>query len=653
MQRTCRVTLGVVLAVGILAASVQAASVPVFIFSGQSNAVGQRTNTAELTPALQAVQPNVLFYGPTSTSAPATWNPFVPPDETGVPSGSGFGPEITTGQALLSPGWPRTAMVKFASGGTNLYSQWNPNIGGSLYSQMLTRVNQSLADLPVQKGVTGTPAGFFWMQGESDSDTLGHANAYQQNLTNFIQRLRSDLGQPNLPVVLGQINNAFTYTWAVRQAQATVARTVPYVSLAKTDDLQRATGEPIHFSSQGTVDLGTRYAALYQTALAHSPGPASLLANGSFEAPALGSYSMFPAGNASLTGWTIAGSDGVTLAKNTVFSEAPASDGVQWLSLETNGPKAAPNNWGSVSQSFATVPGKTYRVDFDRAALSTGDGGAFTMTYDVGGPAVTLPIGTTDSGTGGNIPSLTMTPWTAKTFTFVATAASTTLRFTGAGRVNGFYGAAVDNVRAYEVPATFLANGGFERSEVGNWTTYGAGATAINNWTVLAAGVTLTPDATFPGTQAREGKQWLSLTTIGGAAGGVRQTFTTVPGETYRLSFDYTALSHGDTSGANVVYEMSYDVGDGPQQLTVDCTGTPVLNFAPWTTQIFDFQADGPSTTLTFLAGAGSYAGFYGPAIDNVTVSLADPDHPIPEPATCALLAMAMGAMGGYVRRRR
>jgi len=622
-------------------------AVPLYIFAGQSNAVGWKTNTSELTPALLAAQGNVLFYGPTSSTPSPAWGAFQPPDETGIPSGSGFGPEITAGRDLAAAlGDPKVAMVKFAAGGTNLHTQWNPNIGGSLYAQMMTRVNQSVAALPGQQGATADPAGFFWMQGESDSDTLVHANAYQANLANLIRRVRSDLGRPDLPVVLGQINNAFNYTWLVRQAQATVAANLPYVRLATTDDLQRAPGDPIHFSTQGTVDMGVRFASVFQEALAEA-APASLIVNGSFETPTTGGYALYSSGSSAIPGWTVGGSDGVTLVKNTQFSGAPASDGVQWLSLETYGSLASPNNWGTISQTFATRPGQTYVVQFDRAALSTGDGAAFYLSYDVGGAATRLPISTKDSLNSSNIASLTMTPWVAKSFSFTATGTATTLRFTGEARVGGFYGGAVDNVRAYEALPNVLANGSFESGDVATWQTLAPGSTTLAGWTVLGAGVTLSDDATFGGAQARDGVQWLSLTTIGGSAGGVSQTFATQPGMDYLLTFDYTALSHGDTTGNNVIYELSYDVGAGPVPLTVNAQGTPILNFAPWTTETLRFTATGASTTLTFLSGPGSFSGFYGPVVDNVWISA------VPEPSTISMVvALAAVAPWVYLRRR-
>jgi hypothetical protein len=52
-----------------------AGAVPVFVFAGQSNAVGVNI-LSELTPAQQTAQPNVLFYGPNETGN--TWGALTP-----------------------------------------------------------------------------------------------------------------------------------------------------------------------------------------------------------------------------------------------------------------------------------------------------------------------------------------------------------------------------------------------------------------------------------------------------------------------------------------------------------------------------------------------------------------------------------------------
>ena len=51
---------------------------------------------------------------------------------------------------------------------------------------------------------TGTLAGIIWHQGESDSNPAG-SEAYAQNLTELIARLRQDLQAPNVPFVAGRL----------------------------------------------------------------------------------------------------------------------------------------------------------------------------------------------------------------------------------------------------------------------------------------------------------------------------------------------------------------------------------------------------------------------------------------------------------------
>src|SRR5262245_4499132 len=175
-------------------------AVPVFVFAGQSNAVGVDT-LDELRADQKAPQPNVLFYGPNETGN--TWGPLAPC--TNLNLGGCFGPEISTGKSISdAQGGALVAEVKYAVGASNLYNLWNLAGVDNLYDHLVARVNQSLADLQTQKGLTGYVAGFFWMQGESDAIEM-HASDYAANLRNLIASVRRDFNNPNLPFVFGQI----------------------------------------------------------------------------------------------------------------------------------------------------------------------------------------------------------------------------------------------------------------------------------------------------------------------------------------------------------------------------------------------------------------------------------------------------------------
>jgi hypothetical protein len=168
-----------------------AGAVPVFVFAGQSNAVGVDT-LDELRADQLAPQPNVLFYGPNESGN--TWGPLTPssisPNSVdGINrTGGSYGPEISTGKTISKAlGGALVAEVKLAVGATALFDTWNP-ARGELCHNMVARVNQSLADLQTQRGLTGYVAGFFWMQGESDAPRTDYA----ANLRNFIASVRRD-----------------------------------------------------------------------------------------------------------------------------------------------------------------------------------------------------------------------------------------------------------------------------------------------------------------------------------------------------------------------------------------------------------------------------------------------------------------------------
>src|SRR5262245_54979759 len=164
-------------------------AVPIFVFAGQSHAVGVDT-LDELTSDQRAAQPNVQFYGPNENGN--TWDSLTPSAESpnlvdGVNrTGGSFGPEISTAKTMSNAlGGALVAEVKLAVGATALFDRWNP-AGGDLYANMVARVNQSISDLQIQRGQTGYVAGFFWMQGESDALSDEFRDDYAANPRNFI-----------------------------------------------------------------------------------------------------------------------------------------------------------------------------------------------------------------------------------------------------------------------------------------------------------------------------------------------------------------------------------------------------------------------------------------------------------------------------------
>jgi acyl-[acyl carrier protein]--UDP-N-acetylglucosamine O-acyltransferase len=242
-------------------------AVPIFVFAGQSNAVGVDT-LDELTLDQRAAQANILFYGPNENGN--TWGALTPSSESPnlvdglLRTGGSFGPEISTGKTISNAlGGALVAEVKLAVGATALFDRWDPD-GGDLYVNMVARVNQSIADLQTQRTQTGYVAGFFWMQGESDALSDEFRDDYATNLRNFIAAVRRDFNHPDLPFVFGQIIDFEPpKSTIVRAQQQAVANddTVTDTAFILTDDLGHHGF--IHFNGQGIYTLGERFGAGY------------------------------------------------------------------------------------------------------------------------------------------------------------------------------------------------------------------------------------------------------------------------------------------------------------------------------------------------------------------------------------------------------
>lgn len=98
---------------------------------------------------------------------------------------------------------------------------------------------------------SGTLKGILWHQGESDN---GAPEGYLDQLKTLIANLRSDLGETDLPIVAGQINNAPPINDQIAKLSETVhsAAFVPSEGLTTTDRW--------HFDTESQIELGNRYA---------------------------------------------------------------------------------------------------------------------------------------------------------------------------------------------------------------------------------------------------------------------------------------------------------------------------------------------------------------------------------------------------------
>ena len=186
--------------------------------------------------------------------------------------------------------------------------------------------------------------------------------------------------------------------------------------------------------------------------------------------------------------------------------------------------------------------------------------------------------------------------------------------------------------------------------------------TAITGWTVLSGDVTqINGNAALTSSvglfTAASGNQFVVLNGVAenvtlvplsvgvaqtGAIGDLSQTFSTVAGKGYQISFEYRGLAIGALTNNPVI-----DVGlTNANSSTAPVNGTLQANISlnAWQTDTFTFIATGSSSTLSFFQdSSGANVGLIG--LDNVVLTA------LPEPSQYGAAAVAFLALliGGRV----
>ena len=156
---------------------------------------------------------------------------------------------------------------------------------------------------------------------------------------------------------------------------------------------------------------------------------------------------------------------------------------------------------------------------------------------------------------------------------------------------------------------TGISNGSFETPVVipNIFITVGAGG-SIGAWTITQATVDLIGAGFW---QAADGVQSVDLS--GSSAGGVAQSFTTVPLLTYRVSYK---LAGNPASGPVIKTGELLANGNVVQSFSFDTTGKTFANMG-YTHQTETFVASGLTSTIEFRSTTNTA---FGPVIDDVDV---------------------------------
>ncbi len=259
-------------------------TVRVFIFAGQSNMVGTHSRVVDIKrfppfAGLDQPQTDVLFaykIGREQMKSSNGWQAL-------EPTGDFFGPELSFGRQVSRNCGAPIAIIKCASGGTTLGSDWNPDEPGGfrLYPLALDLVRSSLAELD-RKKVAYRIEGFVWHQGENDMFSKEFKPAYQRNLTRFIECWRRDLKTPSLRFYLGELCTKTIWGMdnrdnmhAIRTAQKAVAEADPLVEYVPTShdavEIGGEAGLHYHYGTLGQLEHGVNHADAYLATIGRKP----------------------------------------------------------------------------------------------------------------------------------------------------------------------------------------------------------------------------------------------------------------------------------------------------------------------------------------------------------------------------------------------
>ena len=176
-----------------------------------------------------------------------------------------------------------------------------------------------------------------------------------------------------------------------------------------------------------------------------------------------------------------------------------------------------------------------------------------------------------------------------------------------------------------------IHNGGFESAGgfSGGFETIGSG---LDGWTIGGT-VDLINTYWTPASGS------YSLDLNGGGAGSIWQSFATVVGRTYNVSF---SLAGNPEGGGDKFFYASVTA---PVAFTFEIDGKTLANMG-WVRKSFSFVATSGTSTLSFVGDP--YHSYYGAALDDISVIAA-----VPEPATYGMLLAGLGMVGCWARRRK
>lgn len=228
-----------------------------YLLAGQSNMAGRGIVTGKD----QETHPRVL-----ALSKEGEWELAVDPIHYDKPvAGVGLGKSFALALATENPEIA-IGLIPAACGGSPIET-WEP--GGyhgqtqsHPYDDAIKRAKRAMRD--------GVLKGILWHQGESDSNAE-RAYLYKDRLRALIKRFRDELGDGDLPFIIGQLGKFPENPWnqyraVVNDAHIDIAKEMRNVGFVISDGLT-CKADNVHFDAYSLRRFGRRYADVYLDAV--------------------------------------------------------------------------------------------------------------------------------------------------------------------------------------------------------------------------------------------------------------------------------------------------------------------------------------------------------------------------------------------------
>lgn len=235
----------------------------VFVFAGDSNAVGFGMNLSTVPAGLTLPNANAFIFN----AGGSYWGQLTPGVNTGTASNpQAWGPEAQFAYAFgqAYPG-ETLLIIKIAKGSTPLALDsvavdWSPDSVGEMFDLATSTIADARTAFANAQGYPAPPIdAVMWVGGPNDSFSATRAADYDDNLTDLFAAIRAEwMGQTDGEIVYSRMTDdtaVMPFNLDVRVAQWAVDQADPDAASFKTIGYGLAP-DHIHYDATGYVQLG-------------------------------------------------------------------------------------------------------------------------------------------------------------------------------------------------------------------------------------------------------------------------------------------------------------------------------------------------------------------------------------------------------------